>query len=82
MRTIILAVVALGGLAAVSLGTPSTASAQGVYFDAPGVSVGIGRPWYRHHRYYDPYAYGYSGYYARPYWWHRHHYRWHDWEGS
>jgi hypothetical protein len=65
-------------LGAMTLGTPSPASAQGVYFDAPGVSIGVGRPWYRH-RYYDPYAYGSYGY-ARPYWWHRHHYRWHDWD--
>jgi len=76
MRKIILAVVALGGLGAMTLGTPTPASAQ-VYFDAPGFSVGVGRPWYRH-RYYEPYAYGYS--YGRPYWWHRHHYRWHDWD--
>jgi hypothetical protein len=78
MRKIIMAMVALGGLGAMTLGTPSPASAQGFYFDAPGVSVGVGRPWYRHH-YYDPYAYGYYGY-ARPYGWHRHHYRWHDWD--
>jgi len=77
MRKIILAVVALGGLGAMTLGTPSPASAQ-VYFDGPGFSVGVGRPWYRHH-YYDPYAYG-SYSYARPYWWHRHHYRWRDWD--
>jgi hypothetical protein len=78
MRKIIMAVVALGGLGAMTLGTPSPASAQGFYFDAPGVSVGVGRPWYRHH-YYDPYAYGYYSY-GRPYWWHRHHYRWRDWD--
>ena len=77
MRMIITAIGALV-LGAMTLGTPSPASAQGVYFDAPGVSIGVGRPWYRH-RYYDPYAYGYYGY-ARPYWWHRHHYRWHDWD--
>jgi len=72
MRMIITAIGALV-LGAMTLGTPSPASAQGVYFDAPGVSIGVGRPWYRH-RYYDPYAYGSYGY-ARPYWWHRHHYR-------
>jgi hypothetical protein len=77
MRTIITAMVALAGLGAVTLGTPSTASAQGVYFDGPGVSIGVGRPWYRHH-YYRPYAYGY--YDERPWWWHRHHYRWRDWD--
>jgi len=77
MRMIITAIGALV-LGAMTLGTPSPASAQGVYFDAPGVSIGVGRPWYRH-RYYDPYAYGSYGY-ARPYWWHRHHYRWHDWD--
>jgi hypothetical protein len=75
MRKTIMAMVALGGLGAMTLGTPTPASAQ-VYFDAPGFSVGVGRPWYRHH-YYDPYAYGYA---ARPYWWHRHHYRWRDWD--
>jgi len=77
MRMIITAIGALV-LGAMTLGTPGPASAQGVYFDAPGVSIGVGRPWYRH-RYYDPYAYGSYGY-ARPYWWHRHHYRWHDWD--
>jgi hypothetical protein len=79
MRTIITAMVAVAGLGAMTLGTPSTASAQGFYFNGPGVSIGVGHPWYRHH-YYDPYAYGSYGYYERPYWWHRHHYRWRDWD--
>jgi hypothetical protein len=48
MRKTIMAMVALGGLGAMTLGTPTPASAQ-VYFDAPGFSVGVGRPWYRHH---------------------------------
>ena len=39
----------------------------GVYVRAPGVSVNVGRPYYRPYRYYRPYGYyGYRGYY-RPY---------------
>jgi len=77
MRTIIAATIALGCIGATTLGTPSTASAQGFYFYGPGVSFGVGSPWYRP-RYYDPYAYAY---YGRPYWRHRHYYRWRgDWD--
>jgi hypothetical protein len=65
---------------AMTLATPCTASAQGLYFNGPGVSFGVGAPWYRHRYYdpyyYDPYAYGYY----RPYWRYRHHYRWHHWD--
>jgi hypothetical protein len=77
MRTIMAATIALGCIGATTLGTPSTASAQGFYFYGPGVSFGVGSPWYRP-RYYDPYAYAY---YGRPYWRHRHYYRWRgDWD--
>jgi hypothetical protein len=76
MRTIIAATVALGCIGAMALATPSTTSAQGFYFNGPGVSFGVGAPWFRH-RYYDPYAYGY---YDRPYWRYRHHYRWRHWD--
>ena len=41
--------IGLAGLAAVVAVTPATA--QGVYFGAPGVSVGVGAPVYREHRY-------------------------------
>jgi hypothetical protein len=66
--------IGLASLAAIAVATP--ASAQGVYFGAPGVSVGVGvpapayrenyyhydRPRYRVHRYYDDgYAYAPRG---------------------
>jgi hypothetical protein len=68
MRKLLLSLASLAAIAAV---TP--ASAQGVYFGAPGVSVGVGvpgpayrehyydRPRYRVHRHYhDGYADGYA----------------------
>ena len=76
MRTIIAATVALGCIGAMALATPSTASAQGFYLNGPGVSFGLGTPWFRH-RYHDSYAYGY---YDRPYWRYRHRYRWRHWD--
>ena len=47
---------ALGFVGAIAVGTATPTLAQGVYFDGPGVHVGVGHPWYRHH-YYGPYAY-------------------------
>jgi hypothetical protein len=71
---------ALGLIGALALGVPTTAAAQGFYFDGPGVSFGIGAPWGGYGYYGAPYSYGYYGhpygYYHRPYW--RHHY-WRGW---
>lgn len=49
---------ALSGAAAIGAGTP--AAAQGFYFNAPGVHIGVGRPYHHYRRYYD-YAPGYYG---------------------
>jgi hypothetical protein len=58
--------VGLASLAAIAAVTP--ASAQGFYFGAPGVSVGVGGPVY-HDRYYD-----YDRPRYRAYRYHDHHY--------
>ncbi|MGN6750397.1 MAG: hypothetical protein ACTHJS_17570 [Xanthobacteraceae bacterium] len=57
MRTFIKSVVALSFISAAAIGTTATVQAQGVYFDAPGVHVGVGGYPYRH-RYYDYYGGG------------------------
>jgi hypothetical protein len=78
MRMIAKTMIALGfvgTLAAASTTTP--AAAQGVYFSGPGVSFGVGRPYYRD-RYYRAYpSYGYVRPYAYdgPRYRYRHHYR-------
>jgi hypothetical protein len=43
--------ISLASLAAIAAVTP--AAAQGVYLNAPGVSVGVGAPAYRDRTYYD-----------------------------
>jgi hypothetical protein len=51
MRTLLLSAVAAAGVL-----VAAPAFAQGVYFQGPGVSVGVGRPHYdgpRHYRSYD-----------------------------
>ena len=66
---------ALGFAGAMAIGTAAPSMAQGVYFEGPGFGVQVGRPYYRHHYYYGPYAY------ERPYhsyWRHRHYRSW-DW---
>ena len=78
MRMLAKTMVAIGVVGAAAVGAPTVASAQGIYFQGPGVEFGIGRPYYRdrYYRYdYDgPYAYsgrpyywGYPGYYERRY---------------
>ena len=52
MRTLLKAAVALSFIGAMAIGTTSTIQAQGVYFDAPGVHVGVGDR-YHLRRYYD-----------------------------
>ncbi len=48
---------ALGFVGAMAVGTAAPSLAQGVYFEGPGVEIGVGHPWYRHHYYHGPYAY-------------------------
>jgi hypothetical protein len=58
MRTLVKAAVALSFISAAAIGTTATVQAQGFYFDAPGVHVGVGGyPYYRH-RYYNYYGGG------------------------
>ena len=78
MRMMTRTMIALGFVGAMAAGVPSQSSAQGVYFEGPGVEFGIGNPYrYRSYRYYDaPYAYNY---YGRPDWYDRRHYRSHRW---
>jgi len=59
----VLAAGLIAGGAALSFPGSSPAQAQGVYFDAPGVHVGVGEPRYRRHyrRHYN------DGYYAYDY---------------
>jgi len=76
MRMIIASMFALGVVGAAILGDADTAKAQGFYFNGPGVTFGLGSPWYYDRYrgyYYEPYYY-----YGRPYWRYRHHYRWRD----
>ena len=42
MRTLLKAAIALSFISAAAIGTTATVQAQGVYFDAPGVHVGVG----------------------------------------
>ena len=50
MRTLAKTAVALGFIGATAIGTTASVQAQGFYFDAPGVHVGVGGYPY-HHRY-------------------------------
>src|SRR5262249_50809765 len=45
MRTLVKAVIALSFISAAAIGTTATVQAQGFYFDAPGVHVGVGGPY-------------------------------------
>jgi hypothetical protein len=62
MRMITRSMVALGLLGTIAGGTTTPVLAQGVYFEGPGVGIGIGRPAYRE-RYYRGY-HDYDGAYA------------------
>jgi hypothetical protein len=56
--------VATGLAAAAAIGASAPAAAQGFYFNAPGIHIGVGRP---HHRYYGRRYYNYApGYYGCP----------------
>ena len=58
MRTLAKTAVALGFIGATAIGTTATVQAQGFYFDAPGVHVGVGGYPYYHRRYYNYYGGG------------------------
>ena len=71
--TVTRTLVALGFVGAMAVGTAAPTLAQGIYFNGPGVSVGIGdRGYYGHRRHYrsDRY-YSYYDRDDRPYWRHR-----------
>jgi hypothetical protein len=62
MHLLTKSMVALGFAGALTMSAPSATMAQGIYFEGPGVGIGIGRPYYRerYYRYYDydrPYRY-------------------------
>jgi hypothetical protein len=68
MRILTKTMMALGFVGTLAVGGASPTLAQGVYLGVPGVGVEIGRPAYRHYRYYDgPYAYGPRHYYGPRY---------------
>jgi hypothetical protein len=58
MRTLVIAIVALSFIGASAIGTTVPVQAQGFYFDAPGVHVGVGGYPYHHRRYYNYYGGG------------------------
>ena len=66
MRTLLKAAIALSFISAAAIGTTATVQAQGVYFDAPGVHVGVGG--YHRHRYYNYYGGWRTGNGCRPGW--------------
>jgi hypothetical protein len=49
MRTLARTAVALGFVGAMAIGMTVPVMAQGIYFNAPGVHVGVGRPYHRHY---------------------------------
>jgi hypothetical protein len=57
MRTLVKTAIALSFISTVAVGASTTGRAQGVYFDAPGLHVGVGNPYY-HRRYYNYYGGG------------------------
>ena len=61
MRTLAKITLALTFAGAMALGTTAPVKAQGFYFNAPGIHIGVGGPW--HHRYWD---HRYYDYYPAP----------------
>ena len=82
MQTLAKTMIAVGFIGAAAAIAPAPASAQGVYVDGPGITFGVGRPYYGHRYYRD--------YYDGPYAWRHHRYdrrysyrwgdRWRDWD--
>jgi hypothetical protein len=60
---------ALAFVSAMAIGTAAPSVAQGVYFEGPGVEIGVGPRWHHRDYYYD---------YGRPYhrYWRHHYYDW------
>jgi hypothetical protein len=50
------------GVGVAGVGCAGTASAQGFYFDAPGVHIHAGKRHHHHYRYYRGYRPGYEAY--------------------
>jgi hypothetical protein len=55
MRTLAKITAALGFVGAMAIGTTVPVQAEGFYFDAPGVHIGVGDP-YRHRHYFIYYG--------------------------
>jgi hypothetical protein len=85
MLTMTRTIAALGFIGAAAVGVSSPSAAQGVYFQGPGIEVGVGNPWYgpryRHYDYSGPSYYSGPTYYSydRPYRSERRYYRSHRW---
>jgi hypothetical protein len=56
MQTLARIGVALSFVGAMAIGTTVPVMAQGIYFNAPGIHIGVGGPYHRH--YYDEYRGG------------------------
>jgi hypothetical protein len=56
MRTLAMTALALAFIGATEIGTTASVKADGFYFNAPGVHIGVGDPW--HHRHYYDYSPG------------------------
>lgn len=85
MLTMTKTIAAFGFIGAMAVGTSSPSSAQGVYFQGPGIGIGIGDPYYgpryRNYDYSGPSYYsGPTYYYDRPYRSERRYYRSHRWD--
>lgn len=79
MLTMTKTIAALGVVGAIAVGASTPTLAQGVYFQGPGFSVGVGEPRYGHrYRHYD--NYGPTYYYDRPYRSERRYYRSYRWD--
>ena len=84
MRTTAKWLAELGMIGAAALSVPSVASAQGIYFGAPGFGVEVGDPYYYGYNgpyyggyYAQPYGYGYRYGYGRHWYPHHYHHYWH-----
>jgi hypothetical protein len=85
MRTLSRLTIAAGVLGTIAGTGVAPALAQGVYFEGPGFSVGVGRPVYRERHYYRGYSdydsprlYSERRYHRGPQVYERHSYRWRD----
>ena len=65
-RNLTRALAALAFVSAMAIGTAAPSMAQ-VYFQGPGVDIGVGPRWHRDYRYYD-YGPRYHHYWRHGYW--------------